>query len=67
MSDNKNKTSNKEGNDYLFMAGGVGAYGVTVAAVTGAVCPACLVITPALVGAGIYKKMKSKKENKDAE
>ena len=60
MTDEKTQKS-KEGNDYLLMGGGVGVYGATLAAATGVVCPTCVIIAPALIGAGVYKKMKSKK------
>lgn len=54
------KKNNKvtEGNDYLLMGGGVGAYGATLAVVTGTICPTCIIIAPALIGAGIYKKLR---------
>lgn len=39
---------------------GVGALGAGAALLSGAVCPLCLVATPALLGGGIIMKLKEK-------
>ncbi|MFW5739727.1 MAG: hypothetical protein ACOC1F_05115 [Myxococcota bacterium] len=40
---------------YLWSGAGVAAIGAVGAVVGGAVCPVCVVATPALVGFGLYK------------
>lgn len=58
----------EKGTTDFLMAGGVGVYGTGYFAVTGAMCPACVVIIPALVGVGAYKRIRyNKKKNPDAE
>jgi len=45
----------------LLTAGlGIGAIGLVTAAVGAAVCPVCVVATPALLGAGLYKRWKER-------
>ena len=46
----------KQGNDLVVAGVGVGAAGLAGAAVLGVTCPACVVVAPALVGAGLYKR-----------
>lgn len=41
---------------------GVGVYGASSFIVTGMVCPACLILTPTLIGHGIYTHKKNKDE-----
>lgn len=50
-----------DGNDLLVTGLGVGAIGVAGAVLLGATCPICVVATPALLGAGLYKKWKAKR------
>lgn len=46
---------------HLLAAGlGIGAFGVLGALVGSAVCPVCVVATPALLGAGLYKRWKER-------
>ena len=45
-----------DGNSYLAAGVGMGVFGVASAVLLGAVCPACVVVTPALLGAGAYKR-----------
>lgn len=45
-----------DGNSLLAAGAGVGAVGALGALVVGAVCPLCIVATPALVGAGLVQK-----------
>ncbi len=44
------------GNELLASGLGVGAVGALGALVTGAVCPLCIVATPALLGVGLVQK-----------
>lgn len=44
---------------------GVGVYGASSFIVTGMVCPACLIITPTLIGHGIYTHAKHKDEQEE--
>lgn len=50
-----------DGNELLATGLGVGAIGVAGAVLLGATCPICVVATPALLGAGLYKKWKAKR------
>lgn len=56
---------NDEGNDdstRLLIAGaGIGAIGIASAIVGAAVCPVCVVAAPALLGAGAYKRWRSRR------
>lgn len=45
------------------MGAGIGVYGAVTAAVGAAVCPICVVATPALLGVGLYKKWRQRKGN----
>jgi hypothetical protein len=55
------KKSSSDANMLLGTGVGVGVYGTVMATATGIVCPACVVIAPALLGAGAYKKWREKK------
>lgn len=46
-----------DGNRYLGAGLGIGAFGVASGLLLGAVCPLCIVATPALLGAGVYKRI----------
>jgi hypothetical protein len=46
-----------ESNSYLGAGVGLGVFGVASGALLGAVCPLCIVATPALLGAGVYKRI----------
>lgn len=48
------------GNELLASGLGVGALGVLGAVVAGAVCPLCVVATPALVGVGLVQKWRER-------
>ncbi|HEX7602303.1 MAG TPA: hypothetical protein VF316_11885 [Polyangiaceae bacterium] len=50
----------RESTQYLAMGLGIGALGVLGAVVGSAVCPVCVVVTPALLGAGLYKRWKER-------
>lgn len=56
MTEKKTAKNPDNGNDLLVTGAGVGVMGVVGAVVVGAACPACVVVAPALVGAGLYKK-----------
>ena len=45
-----------QGTELIATGLGIGAFGAISAALLGAVCPICIVATPALVGAGLYKR-----------
>ena len=47
------------------MGVGVGVFGAASALLIGATCPLCVVVAPALVGAGVYKRIRSKRRKKD--
>lgn len=57
-----NSTRLKEANACIGLGVGVGALGVGGALLTSAVCPLCIVITPALIGAGIIQRRRVDKE-----
>jgi len=40
---------------------GLGAFGAAAAAITGAVCPLCVVLAPGLVGYGVFKRLQTSK------
>ena len=46
-----------DGNSYLGAGVGLGVFGLASGALLGAVCPLCIVATPALLGAGVYKRI----------
>ena len=50
--------ANASGTEFLTLGLGVGALGVAGAAI-GAVCPLCLVATPALLGLGVVQKLRA--------
>ena len=41
---------------------GIGVLGAAAAAISGAVCPVCIVAVPALVGAGAYKCWRARRQ-----
>ncbi|MGE0328159.1 MAG: hypothetical protein AB7K71_25690 [Polyangiaceae bacterium] len=49
----------KDGNAFLASGLGIGAFGVASGVLLGAVCPVCVVATPALIGAGVYKRVRA--------
>lgn len=55
------KSDETQGNELVVTGVGVGATGLVGAAVLGVTCPACVVVAPALVGAGLYKRWRSKR------
>lgn len=46
---------------------GIGAFGAATAAAFGAVCPVCVVATPLLVGAGVWKRIRLAQRERKAE
>lgn len=50
-----------QGNDLLLGGLGVMAVGALGAIAGGALCPVCIVATPALLGAGAYKKWQARR------
>lgn len=59
----------KDANTTIALGAGVGALGTSTALITGAVCPVCYVVVPALLGMGMYKRhqIKCKARNEDDE
>ena len=49
----------------LGMGVGIGAFGIASLATLGAVCPACVIVAPALVGAGLYKRIRAADPRRD--
>jgi hypothetical protein len=49
-----------EAKGYLLTGAGVAALGAVGAVVGGAVCPLCIVATPALLGIGFYKAWRAR-------
>ncbi|MDX2095010.1 MAG: hypothetical protein SFW64_03625 [Alphaproteobacteria bacterium] len=49
------------GTSNLLMGAGIGAYGTASFVATGAICPVCIVLTPVLLGAGAYQRLKSRR------
>lgn len=54
------EAAGKQGTDFLTAGAAVGAMGVA-GALLGAVCPLCVVVTPALVGAGLVQKWRARR------
>jgi hypothetical protein len=50
-----------EGNQLLGAGVGIGAMGLAGGVLLGAVCPLCVVFTPALLGAGVYKRLRARR------
>lgn len=46
----------RDANSFIAMGAGVGAMGTGAALLAGATCPLCVVIAPALVGFGVWKR-----------
>ena len=46
----------RESTRYLTMGASIGLFGVVGALAGAAVCPVCVVATPALLGVGLYKR-----------
>jgi len=52
----------QDANGLLAIGAGTGILGAGAALLLGAVCPLCVVLTPSLIGAGLIKHWKIKKE-----
>lgn len=48
----------REGNQCIALGVGVGGVGTAAALTLGATCPLCFVVAPALVGLGVYRRIK---------
>lgn len=46
----------KEGNQWLGLGVGVGAWGAASGVLLGALCPVCVVAAPTLVGLGLFRR-----------
>ena len=55
----------REANSCIGLGLGVGALGVGGALLSAAVCPICVVVAPALVGAGMIKRIKIAKRRRN--
>jgi len=60
MSQDDKAPRGTDGTDLIVTGVSVGAIGVVGAVLLGATCPVCVVATPALIGAGLYKKWRAK-------
>lgn len=47
----------KEANQCIALGAGVGALGTGAAIITGAVCPLCVVVAPALIATGAFLRL----------
>ena len=57
----------REGNACLGLGAGVGAFGAGSAVFVGATCPLCYIVAPALIGMGVYGRMRARRlENKSS-
>lgn len=52
----------KTANTALFAGAGLGAYTSLTAVTSSFICPVCIVAAPALIGYGLYKRVKTKSE-----
>lgn len=53
----------KNANTCLLLGCGVGALGAASAVIAGAACPLCVVVSPALIGAGLVMRQQAKGKN----
>lgn len=51
-----------EANSFLATGASVAAIGVAGAVIGGAVCPVCVVAAPALLGVGVWKRLRAKRD-----
>lgn len=56
-----------QANEMLGMGAGIGALGVVTATAFGAVCPACVIAAPALIGVGLYKRYRCRAARSETE
>lgn len=54
----------RDANSMIASGIGIGALGAVAAAISGAVCPLCIVAVPALVGAGAYKRWRASRRRR---
>lgn len=54
------KPPTRESTEYLAMGLGIGTFGVLGAIAGSALCPVCVVATPALLGVGLYKRWRER-------
>lgn len=57
----------RDANTCMAIGVGVGAVGAGAAALAGVVCPLCVIVAPALVGAGTLKKYRLKNKEGDSD
>ena len=55
----------RDANVCLFLGAGVGALGAGGALAAGAVCPLCVVVSPALIGVGLFRRWQLRKKETD--
>ena len=55
------RTLRSQGNELLAMGLGIGTFGVASAVLIGSVCPVCIVATPALLGAGAFRRWQARR------
>lgn len=65
MGKDSKKAKTQGGNSAMCLGAGIGVYGVTMATLTGYVCPVCVIAAPTLIASGFYQKyLLKKKEGK---
>lgn len=52
----------RQANSCLVLGAGLGAVGTTTALVAGATCPLCLILAPAFIGVGAWKRYRIRRE-----
>lgn len=59
--DTRKKDRVADANTLIASGVGIGVFGAAAAAISGAVCPLCIVAVPALVGVGVYKRWRARR------
>ena len=65
--DCKSCPSGEKGTTELIFGAGLGTYGTAAFLMTGFACAACMILTPALIGVGAYKRIKFNKSKQTCE
>ena len=56
------KESLSDANQCIAIGFGVGGLGTAASLVLGATCPLCFVVTPALIGTGLFQRFRTKRK-----
>ena len=62
LREDERKEQLADSRNYLGMGVSIGVVGAVSAALIGATCPVCIVATPALIGAGIFKRWQARRK-----